>query len=332
VALPGAPSSSSIKNKNVMMSDKQLGFVFPGQGSQATGMLAELAEAHPLVGETFAEASTSLGFDLWELVQNNPNDALNKTANTQPALLAASVAVWRLWQELGGAQPTLMAGHSLGEYSALVCANVLSFADAVALVADRGKYMQEAVPEGVGAMAAILGLEDELVLEVCKEAAGSQVVSAANYNSSGQVVIAGNKEAVERATALAKEAGARRAMLLPVSVPSHCALMQEAADRFAERLEQVRFSEADIPVIQNVDVETRTVAVEIKQALLKQLHQPVRWVETIEKLNSMNVTRIIECGPGKVLAGLIKRIDRSIEVKSVFDLNSLDAAINGGQS
>lgn len=314
------------------MGNKQLAFVFPGQGSQSTAMLSDLALTHADVLATFAEASDSLGKDLWTLVQNNPEDQLNMTANTQPALVAASVAIWRVWQALAGQQPEVMAGHSLGEYSALVCANVLPFSDAVALVADRGKYMQEAVPEGVGAMAAILGLEDEQVVEICEDAAESQIVSAANYNSSGQVVIAGHKEAVERAIALAKKAGAKRAILLPVSVPSHCALMRVAADRFAERLDLVSFSNADIPVIQNVDAEQRTDAAGIKKALLQQLHQPVRWKETIGRLKSMDVTRIIECGPGKVLTGLIKRIEPGMEVKPVYDGKSLDDAINGAHS
>ncbi len=314
------------------MSDKQLAFVFPGQGSQAPGMLADLAGAHGSVSTTFREASDSLGFDLWALIQENPDDALNRTTNTQPALLTASVAVWRLWLEQGGQLPALVAGHSLGEYSALVCAGVLTLADAVTLVADRGRYMQEAVPEGVGAMAAILGLSDEQVVQVCKEAAESQTVSAANFNSAAQVVIAGHKEAVDRAMLLAKEAGAKRTILIPVSVPSHCALMHEAAERLALRLEQLPFVDAGIPIIQNVDVQQRTNADDIKKALLQQLHQPVRWRETIEKLKSVQVSRIIECGPGKVLTGLIKRIDRGMEVLPLNDDRSLAAALDGGQS
>ncbi len=314
------------------MSAKKLAFVFPGQGSQATGMLAALAAVHPDVLITFAEASDSLGYDLWDLIQKNPDDKLNKTTFTQPALLVASVSIWRVWQETGGRQPVLLAGHSLGEYSALVCAGVLSLADAAALVAERGKCMQEAVPDGTGAMAAILGLENERVVEVCNDAAGSQVVSVANFNSAGQVVIAGHREAVERATILAKTAGAKRAIILPVSVPSHCALMRKAAEHFTLALAQVSFSEAEIPVIQNVDAQQRTNASDIKQALLQQLHQPVRWVETIEKFSSMGVTQVVECGPGRVLAGLIKRIDRSLEVFPVFDRESLNAAIAGVQS
>ena len=315
------------------MSNSDLAFVFPGQGSQTTGMLADLSTEHKSIREVFAEASDCLGYDLWELIQNNPDDKLNKTEYTQPALLVASYAVWQIWQVMGGQKPVVLAGHSLGEYTALVCSGVLSFEDAVTLVADRGKYMQAAVADGTGAMAAILGLEDDKVIQVCEAAASSsQIVSAANFNSAGQVVIGGHKEAVEKAAELAKEAGAKRAMLLPVSVPSHCALMQEAAVELSERMEQVQFSEAEIPIIQNVDVISRTSPGEIKQALLKQLHQPVRWVETVNKINSMNVSRIVECGPGKVLAGLIKRIDRSINVTPIFDIKSLDTALNGAET
>jgi [acyl-carrier-protein] S-malonyltransferase len=314
------------------MSNSGLAFVFPGQGSQAKGMLAELSAEHESITAVFFEASECLGYDLWDLIQNNPDDKLNKTEYTQPALLVASYAVWQIWLALGGQKPVIMAGHSLGEYTALVCSGVLSLKDAVTLVADRGKYMQTAVPDGVGAMAAILGLDNDQVIEVCKAATSSQIVSAANFNSAGQVVIAGHREAVEKAAELAKEAGAKRAILLPVSVPSHCELMHEAADRLAGRMEQVQFSEAEIPIIQNVDVIQRTSPDEIKKALLEQLHQPVRWVETVEKIRSMNISTIVECGPGKVLAGLIKRIDRSIEVAPVFDIKSLESALNGAQT
>jgi [acyl-carrier-protein] S-malonyltransferase len=313
------------------MNESQLAFVFPGQGSQSTAMLAELASEHEIVEQTFFVASESLGYDLWDLVQNNPGDKLNKTEYTQPALLSASYAVWQIWRKLEGPQPGIMAGHSLGEYTALVCAGVLSLENAVTLVSDRGKFMQDAVPEGTGAMAAILGLENEAVLQVCEQASAALTVSAANFNSAGQVVIAGHKDAVEKAIELAKEAGAKRAMLLPVSVPSHCALMHSAAERLAERMADMQFSEANIPVIQNVDVVKRTDPDEIKKALLKQLHQPVRWVETIETIKALQISRIIECGPGKVLTGLIKRIDRTIQVDPIFDLKSLDSAINGAR-
>ena len=307
-----------------------MGFVFPGQGSQSTGMLVELASNNENVARTFEEASNSLGFDLLELIRDNPAEALNKTENTQPAILTCSVALWRLWQEMTGDLPVYLAGHSLGEYSALVCADVLSLTDAVVLVTYRGRFMQEAVPEGVGAMAAIVGLEREEVQQLCVEAEQSQIVSAANFNSANQIVIAGHREAVERACSLAKNAGAKRAILLPISVPSHCSLMSDAAERFALRLGQIRFSQANIPVVQNVDAKLRSNPNEIKQSLLQQLHQPVRWVETIEYLGAKGVGRIIECGPGKVLTGLIKRIDRSLKVHAVFDKDSLDAALNEG--
>ena len=312
------------------MSDQALGFVFPGQGSQSTGMLVELAANNENVARTFEEASSSLGFELLDMIRDNPDEALNKTEHTQPAILTCSVALWRLWREMTGDSPAYLAGHSLGEYSALVCADVFSLTDAVVLVADRGRFMQEAVPEGIGAMAAIVGLETEEVQHLCKQAEQSQIVSAANFNSVNQIVIAGHREAVERACSLAKTAGAKRAILLPISVPSHCALMSDAAERFALRLEQIPFSKAQIPVVQNVDAKPRSEADEIKQALLQQLHQPVRWVETIEYLGARGVDRIIECGPGKVLTGLIKRIDRSLKVHAVFDKDSLDAALDEG--
>jgi [acyl-carrier-protein] S-malonyltransferase len=314
------------------MSNSGLAFVFPGQGSQAKGMVAELSAENESIMAVFSEASECLGYDLWDLVQNNLDDKLNKTEYTQPALLVACYAIWQIWLVKGGQKPVIMAGHSLGEYTALVCSGVLSLQDAVSLVADRGKYMQTAVPDGVGAMAAILGLENDQVIQVCEAATSSQIVSAANFNSAGQVVIAGHREAVEKAAELAKEAGAKRAILLPVSVPSHCELMHEAADQLAERMEQMQFSEAEIPIIQNVDVIQRTSPDEIKKALLEQLHQPVRWVETIEKIRLMNISTIVECGPGKVLTGLIKRIDRSIEVAPVFDIKSLESALNGAQT
>jgi [acyl-carrier-protein] S-malonyltransferase len=302
-------------------------FVFPGQGSQSLGMLAELAAAQSTVQSTFAEASEALGYDLWQLVQEGPEEELNNTTKTQPALLASSVATWRVWNELSQIQPVMMAGHSLGEYSALVCSGVLNFTVAMQLVADRGAYMQGAVPTGVGSMAAVLGLEDGQIEALCEEAAQGQIVSAANYNSSGQVVIAGHKEAVERAIELAKTAGAKRSVILPVSVPSHCALMQKAADQFAERLNTVNFEQATIPVLHNVDATECSDISEIKVALQDQLCQPVRWVETIQKMVSKGVSTIVECGPGKVLSGLIKRIDRSLNIFPVFDPASLEKAL-----
>ncbi|MFT5426918.1 MAG: [acyl-carrier-protein] S-malonyltransferase [Gammaproteobacteria bacterium] len=303
-----------------------IAFVFPGQGSQSLGMMAELASSYPTVESTFAEASDVLGYDLWQLVQDGPEAELNKTTMTQPALLASSVATWRVWNEISQIKAVMMAGHSLGEYSALVCSDAISFTDAIQLVADRGAYMQDAVPEGTGSMAAVLGLEDKQIEEVCEQAAQGQIVSAANYNSAGQVVIAGHKEAVERAVELAKAAGAKRTVILPVSVPSHCALMQEAADQFAQRLDTIKFNQSNVPVLQNVDATSRENVEDIKLALQQQLCQPVRWVKTIQEMVKQNVDTVIECGPGKVLSGLIKRIDRSLNILPIFDPASLDKA------
>lgn len=307
--------------------DATLALVFPGQGSQAVGMLSDLAQSSPQVGETFAEASEVLGYDLWELIQQGPAEVLNQTGNTQPAMLAAGAAVWRTWQARGGALPAVMAGHSLGEYTALVCGGALQFSDAIALVAERGRCMQSAVPEGVGAMAAILGLDDATVARVCEAAAQGAVVAPVNYNSPGQVVIAGHAAAVERATDLAKEAGAKRAVLLPVSVPSHCSLMTSAADEFAARLAQVEISSPRIPVIQNVDAAAHADPVAIRDNLGKQLYSPVQWVRSVQAMGAQGVTRIIEAGPGKVLAGLCKRIDKTIDAVAVHDTASLDSAL-----
>ena len=309
-----------------------IAFVFPGQGSQSLGMLAELAAAHTTVKSTFAEASDALDYDLWQLVQDGPEMELNKTTKTQPALLASSVATWRVWNEMCQkqmyqSQPVMMAGHSLGEYSALVCSGAITFTDAIQLVADRGATMQDAVPEGVGSMAAVLGLDDSQVEDVCHQAAQGQIVSAANYNSPGQVVIAGHKEAVERAVELAREAGAKRSVILPVSVPSHCALMQKAADQFAERLNTIEFKQPDISVLHNVDATSRQNIGDIKQALQAQLCKPVLWVKTIQEMATKNVNTVIECGPGKVLSGLIKRIDRRLNVLPIFDPASLANAL-----
>ena len=287
-----------------------LAFVFPGQGSQSVGMLSDLAENFPVVAEIFAMASAALGFDLWSLCLDGPEERLNQTENTQPALLAASYAVWRTWEEQDGARPSLLAGHSLGEYTALVCAGVLDFTDAVSLVADRGRFMQAAVPREEGAMAAIAGLDDETVTEICDRAAQDEVVSAANFNFPGQVVIAGNAKAMDRAIALAKEAGAKRATLLSVSVPSHCQLMAPAVDKLKQRVNELDFAPADIPVVQNVDARLRSDPEEIKQALILQLHQPVFWSRSIASMHRQGITKIIECGPGRVLSGLIRRIEK----------------------
>ena len=305
----------------------QFAFVFPGQGSQTVGMLADLAATYPQVEETFREASAVLGYDLWHLVSQGPAEELNKTWQTQPALLAASVAIYRVWRQQGGEQPSMMAGHSLGEYSALVCAGVLDFADAIKLVELRGKLMQEAVPEGTGAMQAIIGLDDASIRKACEESAQGQVVSPVNFNSPGQVVIAGNKEAVERAGAACKAAGAKRALPLPVSVPSHCALMKPAADKLAVALESITFNTPAVPVINNVDVKAETDAGAIRHALVRQLYSPVRWTESVEAMAAQGVTQLLEIGPGKVLTGLTKRIVDSLTAAAVNDSASLTAAL-----
>lgn len=305
---------------------KKIALVFPGQGSQSVGMLADLHAEYAIVRETFAEASAALGYDLWALVANGPEADLNETHRTQPALLTASVAVWRLWQQQSGTAPAFLAGHSLGEYSALVCAGVLSLSDAVKLVEKRGQYMQTAVPAGTGAMSAIIGLDDTLIAKACAEAAQGEVVSPVNYNSPGQVVIAGHKAAVERANELCKAAGAKRALPLPVSVPSHCALMRPAAEQLAKDLQTLAFHTPVISVVNNVDVAVATEATAIQDALIRQLFSPVRWTETIEFLATQGVTEVIELGAGKVLSGLIKRINKELLTTSVHDVASFQAA------
>ncbi len=307
--------------------DNSLAMVFPGQGSQSLGMLAELSAEYAAVGDTFAEASEVLGYDLWKLVQDGPEEDLNQTDRTQPAMLAAGVSVWRVWQSLDGARPSVMAGHSLGEYSALVCAGALGFTDAIGLVAERGRCMQSAVPSGVGAMAALLGLADDVVADVCIRAADNEVVEPVNYNSPGQVVIAGNSAAVERAIELAKAAGAKRAVTLPVSVPSHCALMTPAAEEFALTLADVAIHSPAIPVVQNVDAQSHEQPETIRDNLARQLCKPVLWVSSVQAMKSQGVTRMIEMGPGKVLTGLCKRIDKTIDNRAVFDPASLAAAL-----
>lgn len=301
--------------------------VFPGQGSQEIGMLKELSEVYPIVQEIFSEASSVLGYDLWNLVQEGSAEKLGQTWVTQPALLAASVAIFKVWQQKEGAKPDFMAGHSLGEYSALVCAGVIEFRDAIKLVELRGKLMQEAVPVGTGAMYAIIGLDNDVVVKACKEAAQGQVVSPVNFNSPGQVVIAGNKEAVERAAILCKEAGAKRALPLAVSVPSHCELMKPAADKLAEKLKTISFQEPQYSVINNVDVKIETSAQAIKDALIAQLYSPVRWTEIVEFMANQGTTLLVEMGPGKVLTGLTKRIIKTLSGCSVNDPTSLDAAL-----
>lgn len=304
-----------------------LAFVFPGQGSQSIGMLNALADEFSLVKETYAQASDVLGYDLWKIVCEGPDEKLNSTDITQPAMLAAGVATWRIWKDRNGKQPAIMAGHSLGEYSALVCAGAIEFTDAIKLVSARGQYMQQAVPAGTGAMAAILGLDDDAVREVCTQSAEGEIVEAVNFNSPGQVVVAGNRSAVERAANIAKEKGAKRAVILPVSVPSHCQLMKPAADKLAEDLKQVAIKQPAITVINNVDVQSPIDADAIRDALIRQLYQPVRWVEVIQKMATSGVSNIIECGPGKVLMGLNKRIEKSLANTAITDADSLNAAL-----
>ncbi|WP_040260967.1 ACP S-malonyltransferase [Pseudomonas massiliensis] len=299
-----------------------LAFVFPGQGSQAVGMLADQAAQHPLIGETFKEASDALGYDLWALTQQGPAETLNRTDKTQPAILTASVALWRLWQAEGGATPAYVAGHSLGEYSALVAAGSVGLADAVRLVERRGQLMQEAVPAGQGGMAAILGLKDEDVIAACAEAAAGEVVSAVNFNSPGQVVIAGSAEAVNRAIEACKARGAKRALPLPVSVPSHCALMKPAAERFAQSIEAIDWQLPSIALVQNVTATVPANLQDLKQNLLAQLYMPVRWVESVALLAQQGARQLVECGPGKVLSGLNKRCADGIET---FNLDTPDA-------
>jgi [acyl-carrier-protein] S-malonyltransferase len=294
-----------------------IAFVFPGQGSQSLGMLAEQAESQPVIAECFAEASEALGYDLWALTQQGPEELLNQTDKTQPAILAASIALWRLWLAEGGAEPAYVAGHSLGEYSALVAAGSLGFADALRLVELRGQLMQQAVPAGQGGMAAILGLEDADVMAACAEAAQGEVVSAVNFNAPGQVVIAGSAAAVERAIEACKTRGAKRAMALPVSVPSHCALMKPAAERFAVSLEASAWQAPAIPLVQNVSASIVADLTTLKSDLLAQLYSPVRWVESMVCLSAQGVTDLVECGPGKVLSGLNKRCVKGINTHSL---------------
>lgn len=299
-----------------------LAFVFPGQGSQSLGMLAELGAQYPLVIDTFREASEALGYDLWALTQNGPEEQLNQTDKTQPAILTASIALWRLWLAEGGARPAFVSGHSLGEYSALVAAGSLSLGDAVKLVKRRGELMQEAVPAGQGAMAAILGLDDAVVVGICAEAAQGEVVSAVNFNSPGQVVVAGAKAAVGRAMEACKAAGAKRALPLPVSVPSHCELMRPAAERFAESVNAIDWQVPQIPLVQNVSAAVAADLDTLKRDLLEQLYKPVRWVECVQTLAANGAVQLVECGPGKVLAGLNKRCADGVNTSN---LNTPDA-------
>lgn len=301
-----------------------LAFVFPGQGSQSVGMLSSLAAAAPIVAETFAQASEALGYDLWKLCQSGPEADLNATERTQPAMLAAGVAVWRVWKQRGGSSPSVMSGHSLGEFTALVCAESLDFRAAVELVNFRGRAMQEAVPAGLGAMAAVLGLDDSEVVAACAVAAQGEVVEAVNFNSPGQVVIAGHASAVRRAIELCKEKGAKRALDLPVSVPSHSSLMRPAAEKLRERLEHIEVRRPLVPEIYTVDVRTHGEPDEIREALVRQLFSPVRWADTVREMIAGGVTHIVECGPGKVLTGLNRRIERRKEI-GMFALEDIAA-------
>ena len=302
-------------------------FLFPGQGSQSVGMMSALADEFNQVEATFEEASVVLGYDLWAMVVNGPAEELNKTEVTQPAMLVSGIATWRIWQELGGAQPDFLAGHSLGEYSALVAAGVMPFSDAVAIVAERGRLMQQATPAGTGAMAAVLGLDDQALRDICNRVAGDEVVACANFNAPGQVVISGNKNAVDTAGVLAKQAGARRVLPLPVSVPSHCLLMKPAAAKLQELLLNVHFSDSALPVIQNADVRSYADAEQVREALARQLWQPVRWTETIQSLLNSGVDRFIECGPGKVLAGLNRRITKQSKVFALAGRAAIEDAM-----
>ncbi len=305
------------------MTDKTLGFVFPGQGSQKVNMLADVAAQYSVVGETFAEASEALGYDLWDLIQNGEQEQLNLTEKTQPILLTSSVALWRIWQQKGGAQPSVLAGHSLGEFSALVCAGSLGFVDAVTLVRDRGQFMQTAVPVGEGAMAAVLGLADEVILDVCSQT-GAEAV---NFNSPGQVVIAGKVAAVDSAIELLKEAGAKRAMLLPVSAPFHTSLMQSAGVKLAEKIADLTFLVPAIPVIHNVHAQTEADPEAIKALLVQQISSPVKWTACIQAMVASGVDRAVECGPGKVLTGLNRRIDKSLSGFNIESPEGLDKAL-----
>lgn len=303
-------------------------FVFPGQGSQSVGMLSDFLPQYTIVTEVFADASAAAGYNLWQLIQNGPQEKLNQTEHTQVAMLAADVAIYRVLKHLGMAAPTMMAGHSLGEYAALVCADSLSLSDAVNLVAKRGQIMQSSIPLGHGAMAAVVGLTDEQVNTLCQNAStASERVTPANYNAIGQVVVAGHTPAVERLIHLADAEGARMAKIIPVSVPCHCPLLNDAAELFAECLAQTDFKKPSVDVISNVDLSIYTSGQQIKDRLKEQLYSPVRWVETIQLFKKQGIEFVLECGPGKVLSGLIKRIDRTLNSISVYDTISLDQAI-----
>ena len=310
-----------------MNKDPKLAIVFPGQGSQTIGMLDNLITIDKKAREIVNIASDVLGYDILKIISDGPKEKLDSTEVTQPAILLTSYVTWLLWKHESNAIPSVLAGHSLGEYTALLCADIISFEDAIMIVSERGKYMQQSVPDSTGAMAAILGLDDSLIEQLCSNAAEDEIVSAANYNSPGQVVVSGHKNAVNRMINLAKNAGARRAILLPVSVPSHCALMKDTANKFSKLLDKITFNNAQIPILQNVDAKLKTNAADIKTTLIKQLYEPVRWVDTINEIHRIGVTKIIECGPNNVLSGLIKRIEKSFELFSISDKPSLDKTL-----
>lgn len=303
-------------------------FVFPGQGSQSVGMLSALAQDFAIVRDTFAEASDILSYDLWTLVQEGPAERLNQTLHTQPAMLAAGVAIYRVWVEESGTQPDFLAGHSLGEYTALVCAESLAYQDALALVTDRARFMQEAVPEGMGGMVAVLGMADEDVVRLCKEQARDEVLEPANFNSPGQLVVAGHLGAVQRLADAAGSAGAKKVVILPVSIPSHCSLMQPAAERLAERLNSITFETPKVPVVNNVDVKVPSQPEQIRSALVRQLYSSVRWSDTIRYLARQGMSAVVELGPGRVLTGLTKRIDRSLLAMAIDDPATLEQAMD----
>ncbi len=308
--------------------NKNLAVVFPGQGSQSVGMLNDLWQTFPEVATLLTTASNILGYDLSGLIQNGPEEELNQTEKTQPALLTAGVAVWEIYKKHTGIIPAFFAGHSLGEYTALVCANVISFEEGIRLVSERGRCMQNAVPPGGGAMAAILGLNGDIIADICKKYSGEEVVSISNFNSPGQTVIAGHKSAVEHAVEGCRQAGAKRAVVLAVSIPSHCELMKKAAQEFAKSLDSVPVSDSDVPIIQNVDGIARNKGADIKPMLLKQLYCPVRWTDSIAFLVRNGISTIVECGPGRVLCGLVKQIDRSLQALPTMDSASLEQAMD----
>jgi len=309
------------------MKSENLAFVFPGQGSQKVGMLSDYYQSSPEFVATFERASSVLGYDLWDLIQSGPDEKLNLTENTQPALLASSVAIWNVWQNKVGAAPSVLAGHSLGEWSALVCAGVLSLEDAVKLVQLRGRYMQEAVPVGQGGMAAIIGLDDQKIIDICAESSAQGVVSAVNFNAPGQVVIAGAKAAVETASEACKAAGAKRALPLPVSAPFHTLMMKPAAERLAVDMADIEFGAPLIPVVHNVTAATESNAEAIKGLMIEQIYSPVRWVECAQALAAAGTSTAVECGPGKVLSGLMRRIDKNIAMVALDSSDSMDAAL-----